>query len=368
MATGFCPYLLKHIKEIAGNNAPGSKMHVAGFLAMTFCCQNSSVSPLQDSTGPDGQQRTLTVSYTQRPVLSQVQTEDDCDINNLPTKSEWNLGPWRHQQYSFFVPDSLIQLYCAEFASSVAVGNPATRIMREQYDRILEGANIVLKAINRDIVTIAGTQFGLNVVTHSTAARTINIAPTPTVDLAAGIPRLLQDIQDNEICGTPCMVGGGLMAIYEKVQAAMCCNNAGIQPQNLGLPQLWFDKDTQDIWGTNQFGLFAPGSVKFISRLKYEGPYAGQKGTSMFFTMRLPTAEFGCAPECLDDLVFDVQMKYIDCPTSSTINGSATTLNRGWQFIISKDYSLWVQPQTAFRVDDPLFQTNGALRYVLTNA
>lgn len=368
MPNGYCPALLKTIESIAGENAPSLKLHVAGFLAMTFCCQNSSVSPLQDASGPDGHQRTLTVSYTQRPTLSMVQTEDDCDINNLPTKSEWGLGPWRHQQYSFFVPDSLIQLYCTEFSESVAVGRPATRVMREQYDRILEGANIVLRAINRDIVTLAGTQFGLNVVNHSTAARTINIAPTPIIDLSAGIPRLLQDLQDNEICGTPCMVGGGLMAAYENIAKAFCCNNVGVNMASMGLPMLYFDKDSQDIWGANQFGLFAPGSVKFISRNKYEGKFAGEFGDSVFFTMALPTAEFGCAPECLNDLIFDVQMRRINCPESSTINGSATTLSRGWQFIISKDYSLWVQPQTAYRVDDPLFQTNGVLRYVLTNA
>lgn len=368
MPNGYCPALLKTIESIAGENAPSRKLHVAGFLAMTFCCQNSSVSPLQDASGPDGHQRTLTVSYTQRPTLSMVQTEDDCDINNLPTKSEWGLGPWRHQQYSFFVPDSLIQLYCTEFSDSVSVGRPATKVMREQYDRILEGANIVLKAINRDIVTLAGTQFGLNVVTHSAAARTINIAQTPVVDLSAGVVRLFQDFQDNEICGDPCIVGGGLMSAYNIAQQIMCCNNAGMDFSRLGMPRFFFDKDSQDIWGTNQIGAFAPGSVKFISRNKYEGKFAGEFGDSVFFTMRLPTAEFGCAPDCLDDLVFDVQMRRINCPESNTINGSATTLTRGWQFIISKDYQLWVQPQTAYRVDDPLFQTNGALRYVLTNA
>lgn len=367
MPLGYCPALLKTIESIAGENAPSRKLHVAGFLAMTFCCQNSSVSPLQDSTGPDGAQRTLTVSYTQRPVLSQVQDEDDCDINNLPTKSEWNLGPWRNKQYSFFVADDLIQKYCSEFSDSVGVGRPATRIMREQYDRILEGANIVLKAINRDLVTLAGTQFGINVVTHSAAARTINIAQTPVVDLSAGILRLLQDFQDNEICGDPCIVGGGLYSVWEKSLMLACCNNAGMDWSRIGTPRSFFDKDTQDIWGTNQIGAFAPGSVKFVSRNKYEGKFSGQRGNSIFFTMALPVNEFGCAPDCLNDLVFDVQMKYIDCPTSVTVNGSATTLNRGWQFIISKNYQLWVQPQTAYRVDDPLFQTNGALRYVLTN-
>ena len=368
MANGYCPALLRSIESIAGENAPSRKLHVAGFLAMTFCCQNSSVSPINDGFSADGQQRTLTVSYTQRPILTQVQDEDDCDVNNIPTKSEWDLGAMRHKQYSFFVSDETISKYCAEFAASVGVGNPATRVMREHYDRILEGANIVLRAINQDLVTLASMEFGTNVTTGSNAAKTINIAKTPSLDLSAGIIQLMQDFQENEICGDPCIVGGGLFSAFDKSLMMACCNNAGFDYSRIGMPRFFFDKDSQSIWGSNEIGVFAPGSVKFISRNKYVGPYAGEKGNSMFFTMRLPTAEFGCAPECLDDLVFDVQMKYIDCPTSVSVNGTAQTVNRGWQFIISKDYSLWVQPDDAYRVTDPLAGTNGALRYEITNS
>lgn len=367
MANGYCPALLRTIESIAGENAPSRKLHVAGFLAMTFCCQNSSVSPINDGF-ENGQQRTLTVSYTQRPILSQVQDEDDCDINNIPTKSEWDLGEMRHKQYSFFVSDDTISRYCAEYAQSVSVGAPATRVMREHYDRILEGANIVLRAINQDLVTLASTEFGNNTNTGSNAARTINIAPTPTMDLDAGIVQLLTDFEDNQICGDPCIVGGGLFSAWNIAQQLACCNTAGLDFSRLGMPRFFRDNDTQTVWGANQIGVFAPGSVKFISRNKYVGPYAGEKGNSMFFTMALPVAEFGCAPDCLNDLVFDVQMKYIDCPTSISVNGTAQTVNRGWQFIISKDYSLWVQPDDAYRVTDPLAGTNGTLRYVITNA
>jgi hypothetical protein len=368
MANGFCPALLRSIESIAGENAPSRKLHVAGFLAMTFCCQNSSVSPVNDGFSADGQQTTLTVSYTQRPILNQVQDEDDCDINNLPTKSEWNLGAMRHKQYSFFIPDETITKYCSEFATSVAVGAPATRVMREQYDRILEGANILLRAINQDLVTVASTQFGNNVLTGNNAARTINIAKTPDNDLSAGIVRLLQDFQENQICGDPCIVGSGLFAGFNIAQQMACCNNAGMDFSRIGLPKFFYDKDTATVLGANNIGVYAPGSVKFISRNKYVGPYAGEKGSSIFFTMALPVNEFGCAPDCLNDLVFDVQMKYIDCPTSVTVNGTAQTVNRGWQFIISKDYSLWVQPADAYKVTDPLGGTNGTLRYNITNA
>lgn len=368
MALGYCPALLRSIESIAGENAPSRKLHVAGFLAMTFCCQNSSVSPINDGFGADGQQRTLTVSYSKRPILSQVQDEDDCDINDIPVKAEWDLGTMRHKQYSFYVSDDQISRYCAEFAASVGVGTPATSIMRQHYDDILAGANIVLRAINQDLATLMATEFGNNVRTGNSAAVTLNIAKTPDNDLNAGVIRMLQDLQDNEVCGDPCIVGGGLFSGFNIAQQMACCNNAGMDFSRLGLPRFFYDKDLPAVLGANQIGVFAPGSVKFISRNKYVGPYAGDKGNSMFFTMALPVTEFGCAPDCLNDLVFDVQMRYIDCPTSVTVNGTAQTVNRGWQFIISKDYNLWVQPTDAYRVTDPLGGTNGTLRYNITNS
>jgi hypothetical protein len=367
MALGYCPALLRSIESIAGENAPSRKLHIAGFLAMTFCCQNSSVSPINDGFSSDGQQRTLTVSYSKRPILSQVQDEDDCDVNDIPAKAEWDLGAMRHKQYSFYVSDDLVSRYCVEFASSVSVGSPATQIMRQHYDDILAGANIVLRAINQDLVTLGSTEFGNNVRTGNNAAATINIAQTPTMDLDAGMVQMLQDFQLNQICGDPCIVGAGLFSGYNIAQQIACCNSAGMDFSRLGLPRFFYDTDTASILGANNIGVYAPGSVKFISRNKYVGPYAGQKGNSMFFTMALPVNEFGCAPDCLNDLVFDVQMRYIDCPTSVTVNGTAQTVNRGWQFIISKDYSLWVQPDDAYRVTDPLGGTNGTLRYNITN-
>ena len=91
MANGYCPALLRTIEEVAGDNAPSRKLHIAGFLAALQCCQNSSVNPVNDGYDDNGHQRTLTVSYRQRPTLDMVQEEDNCDINRIPTKAEWSL-------------------------------------------------------------------------------------------------------------------------------------------------------------------------------------------------------------------------------------------------------------------------------------
>ena len=366
MATGFCPYLLKHIKEIAGNNAPGSKMHVAGFLAMTFCCANSTVSPLNDSY-QGGHQTSMVVKYRRRPTLSDVQTTDDCAINTTPGYLEWNVPSLSHAQYSFHISDDQISRYCADASRMVSTGQPATRVMQEVYDLVVDGANIVLKKINQVLVTATATEFGVNVANGSASGKVININQDGNkVILDNGIVDMMQDLQENEFCGDPCIVGGGLFAAYQKAQAIACCSAAGLDTSKMGLPNFFFDKDTQSIWGNNAIGVFAPGSVKFIGRNKFVGDFGGPKpGGSIFTTLPLPVQEFGCADDCLKDLVLDLQLKYYDCRTEVS---DGVFVDRGWQGIISKDYALWVQPDNGYASGDELEGTNGTLKYFIGNS
>jgi hypothetical protein len=89
MATGYCPALLRQVTEVANGNSAVGKIHVAGFLKMLFCCQNSSVNPINDGFQDNSHRKTLTVAYRQRPTLSHVQDTDDCSINRIPVKAEW---------------------------------------------------------------------------------------------------------------------------------------------------------------------------------------------------------------------------------------------------------------------------------------
>jgi hypothetical protein len=368
MAQGFCPALLRHINEIAGDNAPGKKMHVAGMLAMTFCCQNSSVSPINDSF-EGGHRRPLTVKYRRRPTVADTQTEENCDINTQPGYLEWTVPALSYRSISFHIADDLIRQYCIDASRMVSVGSPATQVMSEVYDSIVEAANALLSGINRDLVTQQATEFGVN-VSDGGVGTYININRNgDQVILDDGIIQMMQDLQENEICGDPCIVGGGLFAAYTKAQALACCNNAGLDYSKTGLPNFFFDKDTQSIWGNNSIGVFAPGSVKFVGLNQFVGAFAGAKpGGSIFTTLPLPVNEFGCPQDCLRDLRLDMQLKWIDCPTTIDVAGVPTTVQRGWQVILSKYYTLWTQPDNAFDSGDPLEGTNGTLKYFISNS
>lgn len=369
MPLGYCPALLKTIDEVAGDNAPSRKLHNTGFMAMLNCCQNSSVNPVNDAYDANGHQRTLTVSYRQRPTLDDVSTDDDCDIDRIPAKAEWNLPGLTHVQSSFYLSDEEISKYCEDASRQRTVGTPPTQMMQEHYELFKETANIVMKAVNRELVTDMATLFGENVTTGSDTGKAINIdRQGDQFILDNGIVDMMRDFQENEICGDVCLVGGGLFAAYDMSRIAACCNAAGFDSSRIGIPNFFFDKDTQSIWGVNSVGAFAKGSVKMIERLKYKRSFAGgPKGTSYFFTAPLPIAEFGCADPC-QITEFDVQLRYIDCPTEISVNGTPTTLNRGWQVIVSKNVALWVQPTTAFATGDELDGTNGTLKYFISNA
>lgn len=371
MATGFCPALLHDINEVAGGNAPGRKLQIAGFLAMLFCCQDSLSNVINTTQYQDGQRRGATIKYRPRPLTSLVQTADNCDIDAIPAYSEWTVPNLNHAQVSFFLADDTVRQYCADSARvRASPGTPSTNVMQEVYGLIVEYSNTLMKYINQQLVIAQATQFGVNVSNNDNGGTLINFNTSGDVNiLTNGLIQMMRDIQENEFCGTPCLVGGGLWSAQQMSQALACCNAAGVNfAAAQGLPQFFFDKDTQSLWGANSAGLFAPGSVKFISYDKYVDGYAGQKGTSFFTNFALPVNEFGCnLDNCLADLKIDMQLRYIDCPGNYDVNGVSTPLGRGWQVILSKSFGLFTMPTTGYGSGDSLQNTNGTIKYFASN-
>lgn len=359
--TGYCEDLLNHIDDVAEGNSPGKKMHLTGFLKMLFCCQNSTAAVVNDGNDDGtGHTRPMRVKFQRRPGESAIQDDDNCDVNRIPVYDEFTLPGWLYRQSSFFISDNEIRKYCADASRTVSVrgSNPATQLMAEHYNNFVAHANAILKSINDALVTRMATNFGENITIGSSAGKVINIPQDTSLQiLNDGIVELLADLRENENCDDVCMVGNGLMANYELVDG-----------DRMGLPTMFFDKSTAAIWGQNAFGVFANGSVKFLGTNRYAGNFGGEKGGSIFFTAPFPIQEFNnCSADCVNDLMFDVQLKYIDCPQNIMLNGVSTPVGRGWQVIMSKYFQLFVMPENLYENDDELYGTNGTLLYFATN-
>lgn len=375
MANGYCLPILTHIEALTNSN-PAKKLSPLGFTQMVLCCMDGSVTPLNDGNA-DGHTKELAVKYRKRPLESDVSDEASaCDTALTKFYNEFTLPSMLYREYAIFVPDSLIRQYCKDSSDYVklnadnnAVMQKETSVMKEVYDMLVEGGGAILKSINKGLVTQMSTQFGINVVTGNNNAVALDFALGTNV-MQDALIRLMTDWRENEICDSVCMVGNGPFANLDLVKAMFSGNNdQGIDQGKLAnmLPSVNFDKDTRTVWGNNQIGVFEKGSLALLTRNKYVGNFARPLGTSNFFTMALPVNEYNCPQDCLDKLIFDVQVKEIDCPTSMNINGEDVTVGPGILIVLSKEFNLFVKPSNLYEAADPLFGTNGTLRYTITN-
>ncbi len=368
---GYAPYLLRHIKEVANGNTPSEKITSPGY--MLYLAQSGAapnvVNMGEDRT--DGTHQDMRIKYRNRPLESHIQDEDNCEIDGVPVYKEATVSLNYFSKYAFFLDDREIAKYMADAVKTTQQGKPATTMMQEHLGAIHEMLNAFYGKMDRNLLTKQSTNFGMNIVEGDNAATTVNIAQDATInDLEDGLTKILADLIENEISGTPWIVGSGLFNNFDLQQFLKVANQAGIDTTKfLTKYRFLYDRRANDAWGANQIGVFAPGAVKPLFRTKFEGDFAGLKGNSLFFTMNPAVTD--SLGNLLNHDIFklDVQMKFIDCPQEITVNayGGTQSVNRGWYLIFSKTYDQFNIPADAHAAADDLYQVNGTLRYTITN-
>jgi len=355
MANGYCEALLLHLESIAGQNYPGQKVTVPGFLNMLVTSPDRP-SPIQEGfTG--GHYRTVNVKYMPRTVAAQVSTTDSCGIDLQPAYKETSVSVNNVAQTGLWIADDTVRQYCEEASRTVAVGQPATQMMTEHLRGILHAMNGIYQKMENVLTTQMASSFGKHVATGSATAVTVNIEQDGNLnDLGTGLTKLLTDAASNEFCGTPAFVGalGSLMHAYsiQKNQNALA-QAIGFDPSALAANFQFFPSgQTGSTWGAQHVGMFAPGSVHLVERLDNVGSFAGARGTSFFTTIVDPRTQCW-TPNGLGNISFDLQVKYVDCPedASSLPSGYANTeslTGRGYALYIKKRYGLFVTPTDAY--------------------
>ena len=375
MANGYCEALLLHLDSIAGQNYPGQKVTIPGFLNMLVTSPDRP-TPLQDGY-VGGHYRTVNVKYMPRTVAAQVSTTDSCGIDLQPAYKETTVSVNNVAQTGLWISDETVRQYCEDSSRTVAVGLPATQMMTEHLRGILHAMNGIYQKMENVLTTAMASSFGNHVATGTATAVTVNIEQDGNLnDLGTGLTKLLTDAAANEFCGTPMFVGalGSLMHAYsiQKNQNALA-QAIGFDPSALAANfQFFASGQTGSTWGAQHVGMFAPGSVHLVERQDNVGSFAGQRGTSFFTTIVDPRTQCW-TPNGLGNIAFDLQVKYIDCPEdannlpSGYLNTESLT-GRGYALYIKKRYGLFTTPKDAFDGGDRLAGSNGTLRYAMTNS
>ena len=348
--------LLANISAIAGINDPQYKISPVGALKMVL--ENNAVKDVINLAGLEsGQDTVIKVRAMQRGLESSVSAIDDCETTIVPAFQEHEITKTLFSKIGIFLSEPLLRTFEQQAASGVTVG--ATAIPSVLYELILTNAQSLIQKIDRNIVTAIGSGWGVNAVTGSANAQTINLSSQPTDD--DGVVKLVLDSEANEVAGELMIIGSGIIRGFEALDKLKVGTDQGGFGA-LGL-KVYNDPKTASVWGTNHFGVFQKGSVGFVDWQKNGGVYGGERGTSLFFTIPVP-AMLGNGE--LTAITFDAQIKYQDCPVYAE-NGSLIA-PRGWILELSKSYGVYVAPATMYAVGDPLYGVNGVFHYIAAKA
>lgn len=362
---GFQRDVLLHLESIAMDATPSQKLTVSGFLEMLIATRRNNQLTTNIDNGT-GALKSVSVKYKERGIDSAVVDTDDCNVEVVTAFKEKEVYPALFSKLGIYIGINKLAKYTEDAIASVRAGKPATAFMQDMLDDIIVQSQALVSKMDKLLLAKQALNFGINQVTGSNASVTVNIAQDKTINnLTTGLTKILADAMANEMNGVLHIVGSGLFNNYNLQQAVNGLASNGVDTSRFTGYRFYNDFWAQSAWGTNQIGIFEEGSVKLVeaSKIGLLRPEM-TPGPSKFFTMPLPVQ--GQTGQLSVD--FDVQLKFIDCPTEVLINGTPTTVEQGWLLMPKKLYDLFNLPDDAYNAADRLTGNNGTLRYTITNS
>lgn len=369
MGKGLALPLLLASREVFNNANPANKITPPGYLQMLL----GNAKPNIINNGMDdgsGYIRDVKVRYRSRVPSGQTSTTDDCSVQAKPAYKDFTVDSTLFNKYAMFFEHDVMAKFERDALALQTLGTPATTVVKEVMDAIMEAANGLLADVNIALLALQAANFGKNQVSGSNAARTVNFAIDATQNnLDAGMTRVMSDAMLNEIrMDGMVAVGSGLVNNYLLQQPAKSAAQNGLNTSNLFQPKFYFDPYASTGWGANQFGLFERNAVQFINVCRFRGPKAGQLGADEFGTVILPLNDSLGNP--IGALELDWQKRYITCPSDIIIgtDEAPTSVGRGVVIDLMCSYNQVNIAADAYDAADRLTGNNGTLRYSATNA
>jgi len=353
---GFAQAVVKNIGLINKENDPQLKLTPTGFLRLLL--ENNATTEINNIEAlRNGQTRTIKLRYLQRGLESETSQVDDCETPLGVTWKESEITHPLYEKIGIFISDDEFRQYEEEAIQTLSLGDAQQApLMRGFYEVLLTKLVGLISKIDTDLVAAQATKWGKNAAYGlSQSAQTLYLGKS--ADFNSGYVKLLEDAQLNEVNEGLLVCGSGLITRYD------IYNRLKTNPDSQGISSLplnaYTDVRTITGWGQNHFGVFAKGCVGFVDWNAFVGSFAGEKGGSVFFTLPVPVELGGGV---LSSIVFDCQLKYIDCPEYD--GEGKLTQPRGWKLIVGKHFGLWNQPADAFQSSDRLNGVTGAFHYI----
>lgn len=369
MALGYCEAILFHQKYLTLNNTPENKITPAGLIKMLLEKGAQVNIPnglhLNDEAGHI---RDIRLKAYTRTTPEDMSNSTGCDINVIPAYAETTIDTTSITSYGIHFNNSTIARYCNEASEMIRVNGAPTPFMREHLAYLAASMNGFIGKINQTL--LSQVAWGVNQVSGSNAAVAVNFNNDSTVnDFGEGWTKVLSDYAANEGQDRPLVVGSGLInsAVIQSMIPAMTQyadlnNNAAA-----GTIDYYYDLYAAAALGTNQFGVFQPGTIGLVQLDRWKGFQAARIANSTFWNMAMPFSLPG-GDGLMGNFFFDVQLKEIDCEQEIQVGYETQTVSTGYQLLLSKRYALWQIPADSYKAADRLTGNRGSLRYTATNS
>lgn len=332
---GLCLNELQQLENIKGGMfSAAKKRSKLGYLEAINSPLNMQAQE-QLRTQQGSKKRVVEIRWRQRSIESQVEetASGTCTSDNYPDYNSELFTVNKYVEHKFSLNTSEFQAVCEGRNKFIT-------------DTINLTFDALARKINANLLEEQALNFGINIATASSAAQDITVFPAATgAPNAAALQTLMADYElDNEMVGTPILIGGGNAYRFWKTLQHSCCNDGGVNmldlSNSLGYAP-FTDTQVDNILGANHFIMMEPNSVQFVPFNDYTGEDATSSGTSV---------ARGTIRDSKTGITYDIKVLQTDCSDD-------------WTVILSLNYDIFFQPGEAYQADDPLFGTNGTLRY-----
>ncbi|MCC6584526.1 MAG: hypothetical protein IT271_12550 [Chitinophagales bacterium] len=370
---GFSKNILLQSRAVFTGAYPGLKAVPQGYLR--FLIENGLMNVATKAANDDGSGhvRNVDIWYTPRTPEGKSSTEDNCQIDVIPSRLETSIPSTDFRKLGFHIDDDTIAAYEREASGLVVLGGqgsdkiPDGGVTKEIWDTMIDKAQAILADINADLLADQAIAFGVNASNGVNAAKTVNFPLAATNnDLNTGLTMVYNDMMMNEQrLDNLVAVGSGLMNNYILQQSAKSAAQNGLNTAAQPLPKWYYDPKALSAWGANHFGLFDKNAVKLILTNRFAGFKNGDKITSIFCVIPIPVTDF------MGNTImypFDVQITHTDCNATVDVAGVPTSIKRGYNIFLMSSFKQFNLPADSYDAADVLAGNNGTYRYVATNS
>ena len=348
---GFCEAVLTGISMVNPLNSPEIRGDRNGTLVALNDAENRTAEIA--SVYGEGVNTQVRIKTLKRPSPSQVSDSKICAQSDMQNYDEEVVGLTQFKTIPIGISLDTMSKYCNDaWAAQTAIREnnqpQITPAIAEVSKRVNLALSTLRTSIEKDLLDIFAGAFGKKLTTGSDAVSDLVMLDVDGNPIYSGYSNLQEEYYRSGYSGTPLIVGQGKFAQFNTAIGFGCCNANGVDYNAMASNapyKFFYSTQTDQILGTDEFMVIAPGSAQFFSYAKNKRLSGGMK--------RVGTADLSSFRDPLYPMV-EYDLKVI---------GDECTEN--WTIIIEATYGLWTQ-ENGYQTYDRLNGTNGLLNYRAT--